>query len=89
MYSINVNVDANIKKQATAILNDLGVNLSTYINMALTQVVKRNGIPFEVKNPKPSKALLKALKEGEDILKGKTKAKSYTNMNEMLKDLKS
>ena len=39
-------------------------------------------------NPRPSKELLEALQEGEDILNGKVKAKSYTNMYEMLKDLK-
>ena len=86
--AINVNVDRIIKDKATYILKDLGLNMSTFINMALTQVVKRNGVPFEVVNPKPSKELLEALQEGEDILNGKVKAKSYTNMYEMLEDLK-
>ena len=45
-------------------------------------------LPFEVVNPKPSKELVEAIGEGEDILSGKIKAKSYTNMYEMLKDLK-
>jgi len=40
---------------------------------------------------KPSKApkreLVNAIKEGKKILEGKKKAKSYTNMYEMLKDL--
>lgn len=87
--AINVNVDRIIKDKATYILKDLGLNMSTFINMALTQVVKRNGVPFEVVNPKPSKELLEALQEGEDILNGKVKAKSYTNMYEMLEDLKA
>ena len=43
--AININVDSEIKKEATAILKDLGLNMSTFINMALTQVVKRNGVP--------------------------------------------
>ena len=37
----------------------------------------------------PSKELLEALQEGEDILNGKIKAKSYNNMYEMMEDLKS
>ena len=49
----------------------------------------KDGVPFEVVNPRPSKELLEALQEGEDILNGKVKAKSYTNMYEMLKDLKA
>ena len=48
----------------------------------------KDGVPFEVVNPRTSKELLEALQEGEDILNGKVKAKSYTNMYEMLNDLK-
>lgn len=55
---INVNVDAKIKEEATIILKDLGLSMSTFINMALTQVVKRDGVPFEIVNPKPSKEML-------------------------------
>ncbi len=85
---INVNVDKQLKEEATNILKGLGLNMSTFINMALKQVVKRNGVPFEVVNPEPSKELLEALQEGEDILSGKIQAKGYTNMYELIKDLK-
>ena len=63
--------------------------MSTYVNMAIKQLINKDGVPFEVVNPRPSKELLEALQEGEDILNGKVKAKSYTNMYEMLKDLKA
>ena len=55
--AINVNVDSKIKEEATNILKGLGLNMSTAINMFLAQVVKRDGIPFEVANPKPTKEL--------------------------------
>ena len=45
-------------------------------------------IGVKMKNKKPSKKLLKAIKEGNDILNGKKIVKSYHNMYEMLKDLK-
>ena len=63
--------------------------MSTYVNMAIKQLINKDGVPFEVVNPKPSKELLEAIQEGEDILNGKIQAKSYTNMYEMLKDLKA
>ena len=47
------------KETATIILKDLGLNMSTTINMFLTQIVKRNDIPFEIKNPKPKKELMR------------------------------
>ena len=86
--AISVQVDRQDKELATGILNNLGLNMSTYINMAIKQLINKDGVPFEVVNPRPSKELLEAIQEGEDILNGKVKAKSYTNMYELLKDLK-
>ena len=86
--AISVQVDSRDKEIATGILKNLGLNMSTYINMAIKQLINKDGVPFEVVNPKPSIELLEAIQEGEDILNGKVKAKSYTNMYEMLKDLK-
>ena len=86
---LSVQVDRKDKELATGILSNLGLNMSTYVNMAIKQLINKDGVPFEVVNPRPSKELLKALQEGEDILNGKVKAKSYTNMYEMLKDLKA
>lgn len=86
--AISVQVDRQDKELATCILSNLGLNMSTYVNMAIKQLINKDGVPFEVVNPRPSKELLEAIQEGEDILNGKIKAKGYTNMYEMLKDLK-
>lgn len=86
--AISVQVDTHDKEIANSILKNLGLNMSTFVNMAIKQLIYRDGLPFEAKNPKPSRELLEALQEGEDILSGKVKAKSYHNMYEMLGDLK-
>lgn len=86
--AISVQVDTHDKEVANSILKNLGLNMSTFVNMAIKQLIYRDGLPFEVRNPKPSRELLEALQEGEDILSGKVKAKSYHNMYEMLEDLK-
>ena len=87
--AINIQVDSKIKKEATNILNDLGLNMSTAINLFLRQVIKRNGLPFEVVNPKPSKELLVALKETEDIISNPDKYKGYKDIDELKKELLS
>lgn len=86
--AISVQVDTHDKEVANSILKNLGLNMSTFVNMAIKQLIYRDGLPFEARNPKPSRELLEALQEGEDILSGKVKAKSYHNMYEMLEDLK-
>lgn len=85
--AINVNVDTKVKDEATTILKDLGLNMSTFINMALAQVVKRNGVPFEVVNPTPSKELLEAFAEIEDYKNGKVELESYEDVKALRKAL--
>lgn len=87
--AINVQVDAKDKEEATNILKDLGINMSTFINMAIKQVIKKDGLPFEVANPKPNKELSEALQEGEQIIKDleSGKRKGYHNVRKMFEDI--
>ena len=56
--TISVQIDYKDKIVATQILKDLGLNMSTFVNMAIKQLIKEDGIPFEIKN-KPSKEITK------------------------------
>lgn len=49
--NVNVRVEPDIKEQAEAILERLGVSASSFINMTYRQVILRNGIPFSVTVP--------------------------------------
>ncbi len=49
--AISVQVDLQDKETANEILKNLGLNMSTYVNMAIKQLLYTNGLPFEVKNP--------------------------------------
>ncbi len=49
--AISVQVDSQDKEMANDILKSLGLNMSTYVNMAIKQLLYTNGLPFEVKNP--------------------------------------
>lgn len=86
---INVRVNPKDKADVMAILKDLGLNMSDLINMTLKQVIKKNGIPFEVVNPTPSKELMEALQEGAIIEKEYSdgKRKGYNNVNEMMRSI--
>lgn len=45
--NVTVRVDKDIKKQAEVLFNDLGLNLSSAINMFLHQAIADQGIPFK------------------------------------------
>lgn len=52
MTTINFRVDENVKNQATAIFEDLGLDMSTALNLFLRQAILYGGIPFAVKKPR-------------------------------------
>ncbi len=87
--AINVQVDTQDKEKATNILKMLGLNMSTYINMAIKQLIYTEEIPFRVKKPKNNAELLEALEESEVILKELKdgKRKGYDNMEDLIKSL--
>ena len=87
--AISVQIDSQDKEIATGILKSLGLNMSTYVNMAIKQLINRNGVPFEVVNPKPKKELLDALNEGAYIIQElkNGKRKGYTNMDDLISSL--
>ena len=49
--------------------------------------IKKKRQKMNLKNPKPSKQLLKALKEAEDITSGKIKVPGYNNIDDLRKAL--
>lgn len=49
MANLNIRVDDPLKKQAEAIFSELGISLSAATTIFLKQVVRYNGIPFELR----------------------------------------
>ena len=49
---INVRVEEEVKLKAEEILNELGINTSTAIDMFLSQIILKDGLPFDVRIPK-------------------------------------
>ena len=44
--NLNIRIDKEVKCQAEALLNDIGMSLSTAINVFIRQLIKDGGIPF-------------------------------------------
>ncbi len=87
--AISVQVDSKDKEIASGILKKLGLNMSTYVNMAIKQLINKDGVPFEIVNPKPNKELLESIQEAEKILQEMRDGKrdGYTNMDDLIKAL--
>ena len=87
--AISVQIDTQDKEIANGILKNLGLNMSTFVNMAIKQLIYTDGLPFEVKNPKLSKELIEAINEGDSIIQEikNGKRKGYNNMEDLITSL--
>ena len=49
--SITVRVDENLKKEAEAFFDEIGMNMSTAFNVFIRQCLREQRIPFEIGRP--------------------------------------
>ena len=70
-----------LKKEAEAILSELGISISTAYELFYRQIVAHRGLPFEVRVP--NTATRRAM---EDARQGK--GKKYASVSELFADLK-
>lgn len=85
--NLNIRTDKEIKVAAEAIYNELGLTLTTAVNMFLRQTIRDNGIPFELKL-KPNEVTMHAIIEGREIASDPT-VKGYKTMEEMREALEN
>ena len=52
--NLNIRTDKAIKDQAEEIFNELGLNMTTAINIFLRTAIREHGIPFELKLEVPN-----------------------------------
>ena len=85
--TLTLKIDNETKKEFNEFCEEIGINMTTAINMFIKKVIREQRIPFELSLNKPNLETLQALQESEDILNGIKKAKSYNNIEELFKDL--
>ena len=86
--NINVRVDVELKQAAEELFNDLGLNLSSAINMFLKSAISHDGIPFEVKRyDRPNAITRAALAECDAMRNNPKEYKRYSDFDELLEDL--
>ena len=87
--NMSIRMDTELKKQADAMFADMGLNMTTAMNIFLRQVVRQGRIPFEIATDIPNAETLDAIREMDDILSGKIAAKRYSSTKELFEDLES
>jgi DNA-damage-inducible protein J len=85
--NFSVRMDSDIKKQCEALYGELGMNLTTAINVFLRQSLRSGGFPFDVTLNTPNAVTIAAMQEAERIARDPN-AKRYGDVEEALRELK-
>lgn len=81
-----IRIDENLKKQATELFSQLGMDMSSAMNIFLRQCVMRGGLPFEVTLPKYKQDVLDAMEEAKKLSKDPN-TKRYASFSEAMEDI--
>ena len=80
--NLNIRTDKEIKESAEMIFSELGLNMTTAINMFLRTTIREHGIPFSLKLDVPNSTTAAAIKEGRRIT-ADPNVKGYSSIEEL------
>lgn len=86
--NLNIRTDKEIKEKAENIFQELGLNMTTAINMFLRTSIRENGIPFDLRIDSVNDETKIAIEEGRKIADDKT-IKGYVSIEELRKALEN
>lgn len=82
--NINIRVDSEVKQQAEAIFNELGLNMSTAMNMFLRHSIRYGGIPFDLRLNIPNEDTQAAM---DDINNKRNISEPFDSIEALMEDL--
>lgn len=80
--NLNLRVDKDIKEKADQIYSELGMNMTTAINIFLRTTIREHGIPFALKLDEPNEVTAAAIEEGRRIASD-SRVKGYDDMADL------
>ncbi|MBF1320435.1 type II toxin-antitoxin system RelB/DinJ family antitoxin [Mogibacterium diversum] len=80
--NLNIRTEKEVKEKADQIFSELGLSMTTAINIFLRTAIREHGIPFSLKLDIPNEATVNAIEEGRRIASDKS-TESYSNIDEL------
>ena len=84
--TFSVRMDSDLKKQAEALYGEIGMNLTTAINVFLRQSLRVGGLPFEARVNRQNQETIVAMAEAERIAKDSS-IKAFADVDELFADV--
>ena len=80
----SISIDVDTKLEAQKLFADLGMDLSTAINIFLKQAIRVKGIPFQITQEVPNKETMATIK---DVEEGTNLHGPFKSVKELMDDL--
>lgn len=80
--NLNIRTDKDVKEKAEKIFNELGLNMTSAVNIFLRTAVRERGIPFELKLDVPNETTIAAIEEGRKMASDPSSPR-YSNIDEL------
>ena len=80
--NLNIRTDKGVKDQAEHVFNELGLTMTSAINLFLKAAIREQGIPFSLKLDIPNAATAEAIEEGRRTASDPS-VKSYSCIEEL------
>ena len=84
LTSTTFRMDSELKEDLRELLDNLGLDMSTFFVMSAKQAVREQGIPFKVTMDVPNAETRKAM---EDTMNGVGISRGFSSVAELMEDL--
>lgn len=85
--NINIRMDEALKRDFDDLCQDLGLTMTAAFTVFAKTVVRRQRIPFEIARDMPNAETIEAIEEVQAMKKDPSLGKTYTDVDEMIKEL--
>ncbi|VPQ17286.1 addiction module antitoxin, RelB/DinJ family [Streptococcus pneumoniae] len=82
--SMSIRLDSEVKEQAQQVFSNLGMDMTTAINIFLRQAIQYQGLPFDVRLDENRK-LLQVL---TDLDQNRNMSQSFESVSDLMEDLR-
>ena len=83
--SMSIRLDSEVKEQAQQVINSLGMDMTTAINIFLRQAIQYQGLPFDVRLDE-SRKLVEVL---ADLEQNRNMSQSFGSVSDLMEDLRA
>ena len=83
--SMSIRLDSEVKEQAQQVFSNLGMDMTTAINIFLRQAIQYQGLPFDVRLDE-NRRLLEVL---TDLDQNRNMSQSFESVSELMENLRA